>query len=93
MLNIKEYPETSSEDNSLYNIYTLSFNNIKVPNKSYELARHFNRILLLEERLLELINQFQNFVKLPEQNLVLARRPLSSHSELKWKIKYKEKGV
>lgn len=88
MSEILKFEEASLEDGSLYNIYTLSFNNIKVPNTSVEIGLHTHRILLLENRAAELVDLFTGLVSLPEQiSLSLKRRSLSSHSELKWKLK------
>lgn len=88
-----DYEEVNGDDGSLYNIYTISFNNIKVPDKTVEVGRHFHRILKLEERIVELQNHFKNFVKLPDQVLTLGRRSLTSHSEFKWKLKEGTKWV
>lgn len=85
---IDDFEERLDDNGSLYNIYTLSFNNIKEsPDNAVEVGRHFARIIRLEKRLVELKDQFESLVELPVNDLRLMRRSFSSHSSFKWQIK------
>ena len=89
---IEDFEESPENGNSSYNIYTLSFNNIKDgPNKFVELGRHLSRIIRLENNLNELKKQFETLVDLPEPNLKLVRRSLEAHSTFRWMIKIQGK--
>lgn len=73
-----------SEDGSLYNIYSISFNNIKEPASIVEFGRQLDRLEKLENRIRDLTEDFKN---LGRSQLSLFRRSFTSHSEIKLILK------
>jgi len=76
-------PNPSEEDESLYNIYTLSFNNIMGSASDVVRGRFMVSLKELEERARDLLDEYQGF-KLDRLSLV--RRSFEAYSALSWRV-------
>jgi len=76
-------PNPSGDDESLYNIYTLSFNNIMGSASDVVRGRFMVSLKELEERARDLLDEYQGF-KLDRLSLV--RRSFEAYSALSWRV-------